>query len=86
MNTSPGGVPITTRHIVMHKRIPLTEGSVELSAFSVAEYLITSHVPPAAVTPTQSIEKLITFSGHFQRDGQVAELTLADLRPAPGTG
>jgi hypothetical protein len=49
---------------------------VDLSAFSVSEYLITSHVPPAAVTPTQSIEKIITFTGNFERDGQVAELTL----------
>ena len=76
MNTSPGGVPITARHVVMHKDIRMTAGSIGLSASAVSEYVITSHVPLSAVTPTQSIERSMTFTGSFERDGQTVELTL----------
>jgi hypothetical protein len=76
MTTSPGGIPITTRRIVLHKTITLDAGSVGLSAFSLSEYTITPHQHYSAVTPVRSTEKVLTFAGPFERDGQVMELTL----------
>ncbi|MGH7943904.1 MAG: hypothetical protein ACREH8_23985 [Opitutaceae bacterium] len=76
MNTSPGGVPITTRKISMHKTIHMTEGTVALLAFSLSEYNITPHQHYSAVTPLRTSEKIISFAGHFVREGQSMELTL----------
>jgi hypothetical protein len=76
MNTSPGGVPITTRRILLQQDIAMNEGSVALRAFSLSEYNILPHFHYSAVTPTRSTEKIIVFSGRFMRDGGEAVLTL----------
>jgi hypothetical protein len=60
----------------MHKTINLNEGTVGLSAFSVSEYNMRPQQPPSAVSPMRTTEKVITFSGTFERGGQTAELTL----------
>jgi hypothetical protein len=77
MNTSPGGIPITTRRIAMHQTIDMAQGgTLALLAFSLSEYTITPHQHYSAVVPMRTTEKLITFSGPFMRDGQLLELTL----------
>ena len=76
MNTNPGGIPITPRRLAMQKRIKMSNGSVELSAFALSEYNITPHQHYSAVTPVRSIEKIMSFSGRFDRAGQPMDLTL----------
>ena len=76
MNTSPGGIPITTRRIAMHKLIEMSNGTIGLLAFALSEYNITPHQHYSAVSPTRSTEKIMTFSGTFEREGQPMELTL----------
>lgn len=60
----------------MHKQIGMSNGTIELAAFSLSEYNITPHQHYSAVTPTRSTEKIISFSGSFDRGGQPMELTL----------
>jgi hypothetical protein len=76
MTTSPGGVPITTRRIAMHKSIRMSTGSIGLSAFALSEYMIIPQQHFSAVTPNRSTERLMTFSGPFEREGQVMDLAL----------
>jgi hypothetical protein len=76
MNTSPGGIPITTRRIAMHKNIEMTNGTIVLSAFALSEYNIIPQQHYSAVSPARSTEKIMTFSGQFDRGGQLMELTL----------
>src|SRR5687768_17336495 len=76
MNTTPGGIPITTRRIAMHKRIQMGNGTIEMSAFALSEYNITPHQHHSAVTPTRSTEKVLSFFGSFDRAGQPLDLTL----------
>jgi hypothetical protein len=76
MNTSLGGVPITTRRIAMHKTVAMSEGSIGLSAFALTEYNITPHQHYSTVVPTRTTEKVLTVSGNFVRDGETLELTL----------
>jgi hypothetical protein len=76
MNTMPGGIPITTRRIALHKNINMNEGTVGLLAFSISEYNITPHQHHSTVSPMRTTEKIIRFSGSFDRDGQALDLTL----------
>jgi hypothetical protein len=76
MNHSPGGIPITTRRLAMHKIITMGGGSVGLSAFALSEYNITPHQHYSVVSPTRLTEKIMTFSGPFDRGGQAMDLTL----------
>ena len=76
MNTTPGGIPITTRQIALHRTINMNDGAIALLAFSLFEYNITPQQHYSAVTPTRSTEKIISCTGSFVRDGQTLELTL----------
>lgn len=76
MNTSPGGIPITTRRIALHQTIPMSDGTVALLAFALSEYNVTPHQHYSSVTPTRTTEKIISFSGNFARDGALMELTI----------
>lgn len=76
MNTSVGGVPITTRRIAMHKGIQMNEGSIGLSAFALAEYTLTPQQHYSTVVPRRVVEKILMVSGPCDRDGQALELTL----------
>ena len=76
MNTTPGGIPITTRRMVMQKRITMSNGTVELSAFALFEYNITPHQHYSAVSPVRSTEKIMSLFGRFERAGQPMDLTL----------
>lgn len=76
MNTIPGGIPISTRRIAMHKSIRMNDGAVGMSAFSLSEYNITPQQHYSVVNPMRTTERLLTFSGNFDREGQRMELTL----------
>ena len=76
MNTSPGGIPITTRRIVMHKTIAMNEGKVGFLAIALSEYSILPNQHYSAVNPNRTTEKFMSFSGNFERDGQLLPLTI----------
>jgi hypothetical protein len=76
MNTSPGGVPITTRRIALHKTVDLSEGKVTFLAFGLAEYHIIPGQVLSAINPVRTTEKLISVTGNFERDGQVLHLAV----------
>ena len=60
----------------MHKNIEMSNGTIGLSAFALSEYNITPHLHYSAVSPIRSTEKIMTFSGRFEREGQIMELSL----------
>jgi hypothetical protein len=60
----------------MHKNIKMSNGTIGLSAFALSEYNITPHLHYSAVSPIRSTEKIMTFSGQFERGGQLMELSL----------
>ena len=60
----------------MHKSIAMGNGTIGLAAFALSEYNITPQQHYSAVNPTRSTEKVMTFSGSFDRDGAVMELVL----------
>lgn len=76
MNTNVSGTPITTRRIVLHKKIPMNEGSIALSAFALSEYHIPSHQHYSTVQPRKTTEKILTVTGTYNDGGQSLELTL----------
>lgn len=76
MATSPGGIPITTRRMILQQSIRLHAGGIGLSVFALSEYTITPQQHYSAVTPLRSTEKIMSVSGSFERAGQVVELTL----------
>ena len=60
----------------MHKSIAMSNGTIGLAAFALSEYNITPQQHYSTVNPTRSTEKVMTFSGSFDRDGAVMELVL----------
>jgi len=75
MTTNPGGIPITTRRNVLTKTIKLPAGRVGLLASAVSEYNITPHQHYSTVNPTRSTDRVMVFSGTFEREGQSGERT-----------
>ncbi len=76
MNLSGNGIPITTRRIVMHKSIQMSESSLTLTAFGVSEFRVTPNQPHSAIIPQKVTEKLLTVAGTFNHAGQSLKLTL----------
>ena len=76
MNPNGNGVPITTRRIVLHKSIAMSESSLTLTAFAVSEYRIMPAQHYSSVTPQRVTEKLLTATGAFQQEGRSLKLTL----------